>query len=85
MLEKQLSNPYDSSLTHTPTSVTVDIHFSDNTREVCWVVFWVWWLTPVIPALEKQRQNYHGFIVVICYIVSLTPAWTIGDYCFKNK
>jgi hypothetical protein len=44
-----------------------------------------WWCTPVISALGRQRQKDQKPKVVFNYIVSLRPAWSIGDYLKTNR
>lgn len=39
-----------------------------------WVLQTVWWLTPLLPALEKQRQEDEKFKVIFGYALSLKPA-----------
>lgn len=79
MSEKQLNSPYGVNLIPTR-QWSCYTHASENTREDCWI----WWLTPVILALGRLRQEYQEFIVIVCHIVSSTAAWAIRDYCLKN-
>lgn len=49
---------------------------------------WVWWYTPIIPTIEKLKQeNHHKFKARLGYIVSSEPAWTthIVKPCLKVK
>ena len=45
----------------------------------------MWWLTPVIPAFWKLRQEDHEFKSSISFIVSLKSAWVTRDLILENK
>lgn len=38
-----------------------------------------WWYLPAISALGRWRQKGQEFKVILCYLVTLRPAWVIWD------